>query len=75
MAEIILTNHVKYRLLERGISAHEVKKIAKNGQIIKIEASGIMKKAGVCSDGQRLVAVVKNYKNKIIVLTTYFKNL
>lgn len=75
MAEIILTDHAKYRLFQRGISAHEVKKIAKNGQIIKIEAGGIMKKAGMCSEGQRLVTVVKNYKNKIVVLTIYFKNL
>ena len=73
MVVIILTDHAKYRLLERGISAHEVKKIAKNGQTIKVEANGIMIKMGMYND-QQLSVVIKKYSNKIIILTLYYEN-
>ena len=74
MAEIVLTDHVKYRLFERGIDAHEAKKIAKNGKITKTESDGTLIKAGACNDGRILSVVSFKEGNKIIIKTAYYGN-
>lgn len=74
MAEIILTDHVKYRLLEREIDVHEAKKIVKNGQVTKSESSSTIKKVGVCSNGGSLTVISKKEGNKIIIITAYYEN-
>lgn len=74
MAEIAVTNHAKYRFLERGIDVHEAKKIAKNGQVTKTESDGTIIKTGVCSNGRLLVVVSTVERNKIIIKTAYYEN-
>lgn len=74
MAEIILTDHAKYRLLEREIDVHEAKKIAKNGRIIKNESDGTITKVGVCNNSKSLVVVSIKEKGKIIIKTAYYGN-
>ncbi len=74
MAEIVLTDHVKYRLLEREIDTHEVKKIAKNGKTTKTESNGTITKVGVCSNGKTLVVILIIKGNKIIIKTAYYGN-
>ena len=74
MAEIVLTNHVQVRLLERGIDTHEAKKIAKNGKVTKTESDGTLTKEGVCGNGKILTVVLIKQGNKIIIKTAYYGN-
>ncbi|OGI67529.1 hypothetical protein A3A05_00125 [Candidatus Nomurabacteria bacterium RIFCSPLOWO2_01_FULL_41_12] len=72
MAEIILTNHVQSRLLERGIDVHEAKQTAKNGKITKKENNGKITKERILYDGRVLVVVFKQEMSKIIIITAYY---
>ena len=74
MTQIVLTDHVKYRLLEREIDTHEAKKIARKGKITKTELNGTITKVGVCSNGKSLVVVLIIEGNKIIIKTAYYGN-
>jgi len=73
MVKIILTNHAKYRLLERGIDTHQVKKIIKNGSIVKINSDGTIVVKGL-SDGGKFIEVVyfKN-GNNLVIKTAYYE--
>ena len=73
MVKIILTNHAKYRLLERGIDTHQVKKIIKNGSIVKISSDGTIVVKGL-SDGGKFIEVVyfKN-GNNLVIKTAYYE--
>ncbi len=74
MAEIVLTDHAKYRLLERKIDVHEAKKIAKNGRVTKTESDGTMIKVGLSSSGKLLEVVCRREENNIIIKTAYYEN-
>jgi len=74
MAEVAVTNHAKYRFIERGISVHEAKKIAKSGQIINREVDGALVKNGICNNGKLLTVVSVKEANKIIIKTAYYEN-
>lgn len=74
MADVAVTNHAKYRFMERGISVHEAKKIAMSGQILKREIDGTLVKNGICSNGRLLVVVSTKEANKIIIKTAYYEN-
>ena len=74
MAEIIVTDHAKYRLLERDVDVHEAKKIASNGKVTKTESGGTITRTGTCSNGQSLIVVSKKEGNKIIIITAYYEN-
>ena len=74
MVQIVITDHAKYRLLERGIDVHEAKKIAKNGKVTKSEFDGTLTKVGLCSNGKSLTVVSIKQGNKIIIKTAYYGN-
>lgn len=74
MAEIIVTDHAKYRLLEREIDVHEAKKVVRNGKITKTKFDGTITKEGVCSNGKSLSVVFIKEGNKIIIKTAYYGN-
>lgn len=74
MAEIVITDHAKYRILERKIDVHEVKKVAKNGKITKTESDETTIKMGQCSNGKSLMVVSKKEGNKIFIKTAYYGN-
>ena len=74
MAEIVLTDHVKYRLFEREIDTHEAKKIVKNGKITKTDPDGTITQSGLCSNGKILTVVSIKEGNKIIIKTAYYGN-
>lgn len=74
MAEVILTNHVQSRLLERGIAVHETKQTAKNGKITKTENNDIITKERTLSNGRVLVVVFKQEISKIIIIIAYYGN-
>ena len=72
MAEVVLTNHVQYRLHERGIDSHEVKQIAKNGNVTKREVDGIIREglSSITGKNLRVISIIRN--NKIIIKTAYY---
>ncbi len=75
MSEIILTHHVKSRLIERSVPVHDAKSIAKNGKTIKITTDGLIKKKGVSYDGRVIIVVcqeTKYPKHVIIIVTAYY---
>lgn len=77
MSEIVLTEHVKFRLMERSVSVHDARKIAKSGKIIKNLDGGLVKKEGLSSSGKIIVVVCKETKypkNVIVVVTAYYGN-
>jgi len=74
MSEPILTNHVKTRLIERGISVHDVKQIAKKGQIIKSNPDCSIVKKGTSYIGKILIVVLIKQINKIIIKTAYYED-
>ncbi len=74
MSNIILSNHAKFRLFERGIDVREVKRVAKNGNITKVEINGIIIKKGICPNGQALTVISKNERNTIVILTAYYEH-
>jgi len=77
MSEITLSNHAKYRLMERGLSVHDIKKIAKSGKIIKVLEDGQFKMEGLCNNGKKAIVVCKktNYsRNDIVIITAYYAN-
>lgn len=74
MSEIILTDHVKTRILERGIDVHEVKQAVKNGKVTKTESNAIITKERVLSDNRVLAVVFKRERSKIVIITAYYGN-
>ncbi len=74
MAEVILTNHIKYRLYERNIDVHDTKKIAKNGKVTKTDIDGTITKHGICSNGRPLSVVTIEINNKLIIKTAYYED-
>jgi hypothetical protein len=72
MTRIILSDHAKCRLIERGIDVHEVNRIAKNGAITKKDADGTITKSGICSNGKRLLVVLITENTKIVIKTAYY---
>ncbi len=71
--KVILTNHAKYRLLERGIGVHDVKNIAKNGEIVKSEENGIIKKRGFAHDEKNLIVISREEKGEIVIISAYYE--
>jgi hypothetical protein len=74
MSEVILTDHVKTRILERGIDVHEAKQTVKNGKVTKTENNAIITKERVLGDNRVLVVVFKQERSKIIIITAYYGN-
>lgn len=74
MTQIVLTNHAKARLIERGIGVHDAKKIAKNGEIVGHEENGLLKRRGLSYDKRRIIVISKEGKGKIIILSAYYEN-
>lgn len=74
MAQVILTDHATFRLLERGVDVHEAKKVAKTGAIIKTDFNGIMTKSGISSNSKSITVVCKKEGNKIVIITAYYAN-
>ena len=72
MAEVVLTNHVQYRLYEREIDAHEAIKIAKDGKITKRSSDGSIIREGICANGKKLFVVSILRGNKILIETAYY---
>jgi len=72
MKNIILTNHAKYRLFERGIDVHQVKKVVKNGSIVKSDLDGTMTIKGVTDNGKTLEIIGHKQNNKFIIKTAYY---
>ena len=74
MAEIIVTDHAKYRLLERGVDVRETKKIANNGKVTKIESDGTITRMGMCDNGLPLTVISKKEGNRIIIKTANYEH-
>ncbi len=72
MAEVIVTDHVIYRLLERGIDVHEAKKVAKSGHIAKPDSCVKITSKGKSTNGRLLEVVSVKKDNKIIIITAYY---
>lgn len=73
MPEVILTDHVKSRFIERNVDIHEAKQAAKNGVIIKTE-NGIIKRRRELGEGRVIRVVCKQEGSKIIIITAYYEN-
>lgn len=65
------TNHVKYRLLERGISALDIKVVLKNPDYDEL-TFGNKHKAGKSLEGKILEIIYFYDKSDIIVVTVYY---
>jgi hypothetical protein len=74
MAEVILSDHAKYRLLERQIDTHEAKKVAKSGKVTKTQPDGTIIKTGVCSNGKFLTVAILKVGNKVVIKTVYYED-
>ncbi len=75
MGQIILSLHAQHRLNERGISVHEVKKIAKSDQVIKYEKDGSLIKTGICSNTSRPIIVICIQQGRdILIKTAYYED-
>ena len=72
MTKIILTNHAKYRLLERSIGAHGARKVAKTGRVINIDLDGIITRKGLLDNGRPLIVKTKESGKNIIIITAYY---
>ncbi len=72
MPKIILTNHAKSRLLERGIDFSNVKKIIKSALKTKVNSFATIKTSGVTHTGEILEVVFVKEENKIIIKTAYY---
>jgi len=72
--KVVISNHAIYRINEREISSHDVRKIAKNGNIIKENNDGSLIKRGKSFNGRNLTVIVKCYNTDVVVITTYYEN-
>lgn len=74
MPRVELTNHAKYRLMEREIDVHQAKKVAKNGSVVKQDSDGTIVVKGTTDQGKILKVVYKIENNKLIIITAYYAN-
>jgi hypothetical protein len=74
MADVSITDHAKYRLLERCIDVHEAKMVAKNGEIKSVQSNGSIVKRGKVSNGNILNVVTVRSGSRIIVKTAFYEN-
>ncbi|MCK5022017.1 MAG: DUF4258 domain-containing protein [Candidatus Pacebacteria bacterium] len=72
--KIILSNHAKCRLLDRGFEIPQIKYVLKNYIKIKNQSCGNIKIKGILDDGRILVVIYNDLKNKIMVITCYYEN-
>ena len=74
MPKIVLTNHVKLRLLERNIDVHDIKMVVVNGKVTKTEPDGTLIKVGICDDKKTLAVVYMSIGSKFIIKTAYYES-
>ena len=72
MIQIVLTNHAKYRLLERNIVVSQIKKMVKDAPRTKRESDDTISTRAALADGRVVKVFYKLAGNKIIILTAYY---
>ena len=67
-----MTHHVKSQMIEREVSVHDARNIAKNGKIIKSGLDGIIIRTGKGYNNRPIEVVTKEFNSKIIIITAYY---
>jgi hypothetical protein len=71
--KFVLTNHAKYRILERGVSVSEIKIVIKNPDRQKSDKYGMLV-ARKRVNNKTLEVVFKIQGNSYIIITAYYEN-
>ncbi len=73
--KFILTDHAKYRLMERGIDFSQIKKIIKNDSRTNQVLGAKLVARGSSNDGRPLEVVFKQWpKGQFVIMTAYYDN-
>jgi len=76
--KVILTNHVKCKLLERNIDVSTAKRVAKNGKKTSGGMEGIIIKKEILEGDRVLKVLIKEMfggkVKKIIIITAYYED-
>jgi hypothetical protein len=74
MVEVILTNHLVVRFLDRGFDISVIIRIAKNGKIVKTEPDGTIVVIGKDYNGRNIKVALIQRGRKIIVKSAFYEN-
>jgi hypothetical protein len=66
---IILTEHAKKRLLERGICMRDIKRVIFVGELLMTKIDGVQK---IIDRKSNLIVICKTMKNLTIIITAYY---